>query len=513
MVTYPMATPQEVQQAVATAKERQALWQAVPLKKRCQWVRLVGGVLADNAETFAKVVATEMGKPLEQGMMTDVLTAATTLRTLAELAPKVLQTQRRFDIKQALIMGMMSEVRQQPWGVVGVITPWNYPLATPASALAAALLAGNTVVWKPSDLTPACSLGLYSLFDKATEVCGLPCQPIQLLLGDGQVGQTLLEQNLPMVFFTGSSEVGRHIHQHQAKQGNAATLECGGNDPAIALAGLSPDDLKIAVQQVGWSRLANAGQTCAATKRLYVPQAELDTWLAELKAFWLSVRVGHPFDPETHVGPLASHAQLARLQAQLKQAEAHGDTLWRMPLPHEGCEAGGAFVAPVLALPANAQSPLLQQEVFGPVLSVVPYTGLDELVASLNAEQWGLGAMVLGDPEAVKQAMPTLDQLQVGQWAVNMSPVLNYAQATLPWVGRRASGHGVRNGAEGLLAMTQPQVVSRAWRGLASAPWLFGKTGTPFELTSHFVQWLGGGMANPLFLASFLATKRPESRL
>jgi acyl-CoA reductase-like NAD-dependent aldehyde dehydrogenase len=93
-----MATPQEVQQAVATAKERQALWQAVPLKKRCQWVRLVGGVLADNAETFAKVVATEMGKPLEQGMMTDVLTAATTLRTLAELAPKVLQTQRRFDI-------------------------------------------------------------------------------------------------------------------------------------------------------------------------------------------------------------------------------------------------------------------------------------------------------------------------------------------------------------------------------------------------------------------------------
>jgi acyl-CoA reductase-like NAD-dependent aldehyde dehydrogenase len=513
MATYPVSTPQQIAQAVATAREAQALWQAVPLKKRCLWVRLVGGVLADNAETFAKLIANEMGKPLDQALMTDVLTAATTLRTLAELAPKVLRTQQQFSIKQLLLMRMVSEVRQQPWGVVGVITPWNYPLATPASALAAALLAGNTVVWKPSELTPACSLALHALFDRAAEVCQLPCLPIQLLLGDGQVGQTLLEQNLPMVFFTGSSQVGRHIHQHQAKHGNAATLECGGNDPAIALAGLSPDDLRVAVQQIGWSRLANAGQTCAATKRLYVPQAELDTWLAELKAFWLSVRVGHPFDPETHLGPLASHTQLARLQAQLNQAEAHGDTLWRTVLPHAGMEAGGAFIAPVLALAANAQSPLLQQEVFGPVLSIMPYTSLPDLVASLNAEPWGLGAMVLGDPQAVKQAMPTLNQLQVGQWSINMPPVLNYAQATLPWVGRRASGHGVRNGVQGLLAMAQPQVVSRAWQGLVPAPWLFGKKDTPFKLTSHLVQWLGGGMGNPLLLASFLATKRPETRL
>lgn len=505
--SYPTATPTQIDQALTQLGAVQPQWQAVPLRRRAAVLHTVADLLLQKAVPLAQLVATEVGKPVTEAQTTDVTTAANSFRTLAKLGLKTLSAIPSTPW-QGHLLGRRYQQRRWPHGVVAIITPWNYPLATPASALAAALMAGNTVAFKPSERTPGCGLALHQLIQQALADQGLSPDVIACLLGDRQVGEALTQDpRIHYAVFTGSVAGGRQVQQAMAQQGRGCTLELGGSDPMLVLPSAQPH-LDTVLSYALWGRFTNAGQTCAAVKRLLVPQALLAESVERLSAKLHRLQVGMPRDPATHMGPLIDTQQRQRVQDQLAQArlEQPAQVIQAALPPHlpkEGC-----FFPPTLVVAPPPDSVLLRQEVFGPVLAILPYQSAQEWTAHGMGSPFGLGVSVFG---ALSEARAIAARWPAANVAINDLPLTHYALPALPWGGWKDSGPGYRNGVQGLLEMTRLQVCSEM-RHPSPAPWLFGKTpSSPLD-----VQALAQLLVNnrpSLGLLRYLWAHRPSSRL
>ena len=336
-----------------------------------------------------------------------------------------------------------SLVQQLPVGVAACITPWNYPLHQITGKVAPALLAGCTVVLKPSELAPSSAF----LLAQAVAQAGLPLGVFNLVHGSGpEVGEALVAHpEVDLVSFTGSTRAGQRIAAVAGQDIKRLALELGGKSAAVVLPGA---DLAAAVKATLAGCFLNSGQTCSATTRLLVPreQAQQAAHLAaELAPSW---RMGDPADPATRLGPLVSAAQREKVRAMVDAARAEGAVLVTPegPLPPHGF-----FFPPTVLHQVTPQMAIAREEVFGPVLVILPYDGVDEAVAIANGTDYGLAATVWAATPAA--ALPVAQRLRAGQVDINGAPFNPQA----PFGGFKRSGVGRENGRFGIEEFLEPR--------------------------------------------------------
>jgi succinate-semialdehyde dehydrogenase/glutarate-semialdehyde dehydrogenase len=469
LAPYPVATRQQVLEATAAARRVQGQWSSASLAKRARILSDVADKLLEEADSFAHCITTEMGKPFREALEADLFSAISTTRYMAAIGPRVLRDKPYHSLK-SLLLGRLHAEHRVPHGVVGIISPWNYPLGTPASGISMALMAGNAVILKPSEITPGTAELLVRLYQSVLSQHGFPKAIVQVLHGDGRVGAALCEApEVDYLLFTGSSATGQRVQQAMQARGKSVNLELGGSDPMILLE--SCPDWDAALSTAVWARFTNAGQTCAAIKRLLVPESRYEEVLKVLEEKISGLRVGDPMNPENHMGPLASELQLQRLMSQVSDAVNSGARIisggYRLNRP-------GFFYAPTVLADVPADASVLGEEVFGPALIVIAYKTIKQAVEIANALPYGLTASVFGSE---KEAGIIARQLEAGTVAINDVAVTNYAQPVIPWNGHKASGPGIRHGKAGLLEMTRLRVMTENLSfklpGLRKAPWLF----------------------------------------
>ncbi|MCZ7424439.1 aldehyde dehydrogenase family protein [Micromonospora sp. WMMA1949] len=435
----PAGTPADVDRAVAAARAAFPGWADTAPAERAAHLDRLHTALAARADEIARTVATELGTPLKLATRVQTGLPLTVLRSMVDLAARPAAEQT---VGNSLVV-------REPVGVVGAITPWNYPLHQVVAKVAPALAAGCTVVLKPSELTP---LTAYLLFDAITEA-GLPPGVVNLVPGTGPVvGEALAAHpDVDLVSFTGSTATGRRIAHLAAERIARVSLELGGKSANVVLADA---DLPTAVKVGVGNALLNSGQTCTAWTRMLVHRDRYDEALDLVAAAVAGYRLGDPFDPATRLGPLASAAQAQRVRDHVDRALADGARLVAggpdAPLPSRG-----HFVAPTVFADVHPDSALAQEEVFGPVLAVIPFADTDEAVAIANNSRYGLaGAVWSADSDA---ALAVARRMRTGQVDVNGGAFNPLA----PFGGYKQSGLGRELGAYGVEEFTELKAIQR----------------------------------------------------
>ena len=448
------ATPEEVDRAVQAAAAAFAAWRRVDAAERAAHLRRLADAAEAHADELVALLTREQGKPtLEaQGELRHFLAG---LRYHAEAATKVRGSYQELPSQFGPAYGL---VVRRPLGVVGAITPWNFPLTLLANKVGPALAAGNTVVAKPAETTPLTTLRVAALASEA----GLPPGVLNVVTGGPETGEALVAHpGVRRVAFTGQTRTGRRIMALAGPALKHVSLELGGSDPTIVLADA---DLDAAVKSIQIGRYWNCGQACLAPKRAFVQAEVYDAFVEQLVA-----RVGRyepgPGDtradkPKLRIGPLHTAAQRDLLVAQLAEAVDRGA---KVLVGGEPLDGPGWFFQPAVVVDVPADARLATEEVFGPVLPVWKVDSLDEAIARANATRYGLGSSIwTRSAVAIDRAIRELD---AGVTWVNQ---LHYGYDELPFGGTKDSGLGREHGLEALAEYTEPKSVVVG--GLAERP-------------------------------------------
>lgn len=436
----------DVERAVRAARAAfdRGPWPHTAPQERARILHAIADVLEERAADLAETEARNLGAPLRKTSFIDVPMAIEHFRTFAELA-------RRHPYEPLPWIDMPSVswnfVWREPIGVCGQIIPWNYPLLMAAWKIAPALATGNTVVLKPASATPLTAL---ILAEAIHETGLLPRGTLNVVTGPGaEVGEALARHpQVDKVSFTGSTEVGRRIMELGSATIKRVTLELGGKSPSL----LMPDaDLDLAVDGVLFGVYLNSGQSCEAGTRCFVPESQHDVFLEKLVARARSLRVGDPLDLETDLGPLVSESQCRRVEEYIAVGKAEEATLAtggnRVHVP--GFEQG-PFIEPTIFTHVRNGTRLAQEEIFGPVLAVIPYKHVSDAIEMANATIYGLGAAVWSHD--LQGAIEVAKRIRSGTVWINDHHLIN---PLAPFGGYKQSGVGREHGLHGLLEYTE----------------------------------------------------------
>jgi acyl-CoA reductase-like NAD-dependent aldehyde dehydrogenase len=435
----PAGTPKDAVAAVAAAREALLGWSRLPAGERAGFVKAAARKMRDHAEELARLVTLENGKPFADALG-GVEAGIGTLEQYAELGPlhRGKSLQGNYMASDSMVYG--------PYGVAAVVVPWNDPIAIACGYLGAALVTGNTVVYKPSEKTPLSAVWLAAMFDE------LPDGVLNLLLGDARAGWPLVaREDVDLVLFTGSVETGRGILEVAGRQLKKVVAELGGKDPMIVDKGVDP---AWAASEAATGSFANTGQICTSVERIYVHEAVAGEFLRELTARAKDLRVGDGAEPETEMGPLVDEGQRELVHRHVTQAvEAGAELLCGGEVP----DGPGFFYPPTVLKDVRSGMAIVDEETFGPVAAVEVVGSFDEALEKANETVYGLAAVVLTpDPEHGQRASR---ELSVG--TVKINAVFGGAPggAAEP---RKASGLGFGYGPELLDEVTTTKVVHHA---------------------------------------------------
>jgi len=416
--------------AAARAAADSGVWSGLPPRKRAEVLSRVAALIGEHAEELARLESLDVGKPLMFTRMIDVPTAADTYAYYAQLAASIEGAARTPSIPA------FAYTRREPHGVVGAITPYNFPLILSATKLAPALVAGNTVVHKPAQETPLSALRIAELFHEA----GLPDGVLNVVTGGPDAGAALVaDPRVGKVAFTGSSAVGRAVAQAAGATLKPVTVELGGKGANLIFADA---DLDAAIGTAINAFVFNTGQFCMAGSRLLVERPVYDAVVGALQGAVAHVPVGDPFQDGVVIGPLAGPKHEAKVREYLALAAGSGCQVVSGP---DAGSNGGYFVPPTVITGVEQDSRLVQDEVFGPVLTVQPFDTEAEAVALANGTAYGLSAGL--QTTDVARAHRVAAQLRAGIVWVNGWSLLD---VQLPFGGTGQSGYGRENGPEAL---------------------------------------------------------------
>jgi acyl-CoA reductase-like NAD-dependent aldehyde dehydrogenase len=440
LATVGLPSAEQVDAAIAAAREAGRGWAATPAVERAELLHEVANRLRTRTDELAELMTKEGGKPLVENS-DEVGWTAAAFDYYAELG-------RNFAgrVIPPIESTQLSLVLKEPLGVVGCIVPWNYPLLLLAWKVAPALAAGNTVVAKPSELTPLSTLALALCFEH------LPPGVVNLLAGAGEVGEQIVgDERVDCVAFTGSVETGKRIARRCAERIARVNLELGGKDPFI----VCPDvagAIDVAAKGGAWAAFLNAGQVCTSAERFYVLEPVFDDYLQAFVDYTDSLVVGDPLDPGTDVGPLVSGSQRERVAAQVDAAVAAGAQV--VTGGGNGHNGSGYFYAPTVVTGAPAETDLLREETFGPVAPLVPVRNLDEAIELANGTRYGLGCNVY--TKDLDTILRCIREIKAGTVWFNDPLTDNDAGA---FGGMKQSGLGRELGQEGLEAFQETKHV------------------------------------------------------
>jgi acyl-CoA reductase-like NAD-dependent aldehyde dehydrogenase len=429
MGSVPEGTPDDIDRAVTAARGAFESWSQTPVAERSELLRTVAQALGERMEEIAALISREVGMPYG---LSQAIQAGLPAMSFGSQADLILDADLEEQVGNSLIV-------REPVGVVGCITPWNYPLHQICAKVAPALAAGCTVVVKPSEVTPLNAFVLAEILEQA----GLPAGCFNLVTGFGPVvGEAIAAHpDVDMVSFTGSTAAGRRVSEVAAQTVKRVALELGGKSPNVIL---DDADLEAAVMDGMGKCYLNSGQTCSALTRMLVPRDRLPEAEQIAAAVAQALKVADPFEPDANLGPLVSDAQRERVRGYIRKGVEEGAKLVTGGEdPPEGRDTG-YFVQPTVFSEVGPDMTIAQEEIFGPVLAIIPYESEDEAVEIANNTVYGLaGGVWSGDPEHAKRVAR---RIRTGQVEINGAAFNPVA----PFGGFKQSGHGRELGKFGL---------------------------------------------------------------
>jgi acyl-CoA reductase-like NAD-dependent aldehyde dehydrogenase len=466
VATFPIHDAAEVEAAVARGKQAAEWWRELGWGGRAERLSAWKKLIVNRGDELAELVHRENGKPVTDARLTEVTLPVDHIAWAAKHAPKVLGSRK---VPAGLMMAnQAASLEYQPLGVVGVIGPWNYPVFTPMGSIAYALAAGNAVVFKPSEYTPAVGKWLVDTFHEV-----VPEQPVlQLVTGFGETGAALCRAGVDKIAFTGSAATGRKVMAACAETLTPVLMECGGKDAMI----VDDDaDLDAAATAALWGGMSNAGQTCIGIERVYATEKVYDAFLGKLTEKAGRVTAG------TSYGPITMPGQVDVIRRHIADAIARGGRAVT------GGHIDGAMVEPTVLVDVPEDSIAVQEETFGPTLTVAKVRDVDEAVERTNATSYGLAGAVFSKKRGVEIAR----RLRTGMTSVNQ--VAAFAGVpSLPFGGSGDSGFGRIHGEDGLKEFTRAKAITRQRYPLPVPLLSFDRTPKVDALLGRAVRFLHG---------------------
>jgi succinate-semialdehyde dehydrogenase/glutarate-semialdehyde dehydrogenase len=441
----PIGTAEDVAAAMAEARRVQRRWAATPIKERAKVLLRYHDLVLDHQDELLDLIQLENGKA-RVWAFEEIMDQAITARYYARVAPRLLKPKTRLTALPGLVSAKEHHV---PKGVVGVISPWNYPLVLALSDALAALVAGNAVVIKPDSQTPFTAIRAFELLEEA----GLPKGLVQIVTGPGtQVGSAIID-SADYLMFTGSTATGRTIGAQIGQRLVGYSAELGGKNAMIIT---GDADLDRTVDGAVTACFANTGQLCISIERIYVDAAIEKTFTDRFAAAVGKLRLGNDQDYTADVGPLASKAQLDKMAEHTKDALDKGARL--VAGGEARADLGPFFFEPTILAEVTPEMDVYREETFGPLVAIYPYTNVDDAIAEVNDTEYGLNSSVYcGDTKA---GVRIAEQLMSGTVNVNDGYSSGWGTLDAPMGGMKASGMGRRHGADGLLKYTESQTIT-----------------------------------------------------
>jgi succinate-semialdehyde dehydrogenase/glutarate-semialdehyde dehydrogenase len=455
------ADERELNALVARARVAQPAWRKTPIGHRLSILQRFQQLLTNQKSETARTITLEAGKPIGEALLTEVLVALDTTRFLLQEAHSFMRDEPVSHGSLAT-KAKRGRIIREPYGVIGIISPWNYPFSIPATETLAALVTGNAVVLKPSELTPLSSLLVADLLAKA----GLPTDVLQVAIGDGTTGAALIESEIDKLVFTGSFATGKRIAQIAAKRLLPAVLELGGKDPMIVFENA---DLDVASSGAIWGAYVNAGQACLSVERCYVQRSIYEKFVVACVEKTKQLRVGNGMEATTDIGPLIHERQLRTVEEHIEDARSRGA---RILCGGERLQSlGPNFYAPTVLADVTHEMRVMREETFGPVLPIMPFDSDDDAARLANDSPYGLAASVWTTDRTRGEILAR--QINAGTVMIN-DAVSCFGISEAPHGGVKASGMGRTHGRWGLEEMVRVKYVDSDLLPGVKKPWWYG---------------------------------------
>ena len=524
----PQASPDEVVRTVARSRDAYLSWRKTDFRLRRDLIMRAREVILSELDSIARLISAESGKPVAEAISMEIAPVLDLMQYFARNAEKLLRP-RKISIGLYSLLGRSSKIVYHPLGVVGIIPAWNYPFAIPLGEATMALMAGNSVVIKPSELTPLVGLKIGEIFEKAGSSENL----VQIVTGDGRTGAALVDAAPDKIMFTGSVATGKKIAKAAAENLTSVVLELGGKDPMVVFADAN---LSLAADAAIWGAFCNAGQSCSSVERLYVEESVADKFTQMLVDRVKGLKQGVGTSDDISIGAMSSQRQLQIVEDHVEQFRKDGatvltggrrnaDAIVRMSAKHEQSTATNndadrgvrvpLFYEPTIITNVRSDMRGMREETFGPTLPVATFKTEQEAIDLANDSEFGLTASVWTKDR--KKGQRVARQIEAGSVTVN-EVLYTHGIGQTPWGGFKNSGRGRTHGLEGLMELVQPQHIHVNRLAILPNAWWMPYSATATETFRGFAKHFATGsvyrttLLLPQLLRRLLELKRQGSK-
>ncbi len=467
---------EDVKAAVEDAGNAFQSWRKTSFDERKKIVMKAREVILEEMDEIALLISNESGKPVAEAFSMEIAPVLDLMQYFAKNAEKLLKP-RKVNIGLYGLMGRSSKIVYQPLGVVGIIPAWNYPFSIPLGETAMALMAGNTVVLKPSELTPYIGLKIGEIFEKA----GIPENVVQIVTGAGETGAALVESAPDKIMFTGSVATGKKIAESAAKNLTSVVLELGGKDPMIVFADAN---LELAAEGAVWGAFCNSGQSCSSVERLYVEESAVEKLTDLIVEKTKKLKQGKGSDETTDIGAMSSERQLKIVEDHVSDFEKSGAKILT------GGEHQDLFFEPTVIGNADNWMRAMREETFGPTLPIAVFKTEEEAIKLANESEFGLTASVWTSD--LSKGKRVAEQIEAGSVCVN-EVLYTHGIGQTPWGGFKNSGRGRTHGIEGLMELVQPQHIHVNKISILPNAWWFPYGANAIKTFKGFAKYFATG--------------------